>query len=322
MPETVVIDRGRTFLSETFLRACERLGISVQPAHPRTPTDKGVVERTFGSINTLFCQHVAGYTGPSVTRRGSDVDERTVWTLPQLQDLFDEWVLAGWQPRPHDSLRDPHLPAHPLSPNEMFAALVTAAGYVPLPLVGEDYLELLPVAWRRIGADGIHLDHRTYDSKHLNPLRHQHSGNTTQDGRWPVHHDPYDLSTVWIRDTATGGWITAQWTHAHLVGRPFADFTWRAARKIVSDRGGDPTHQAAVAAALDTLLTLADRGPTGQRRAAARTRSAPSGLPAAELGALRPSPRDEAPAMEDLAPSRLAEVIPFGVFDPAAEEPN
>ncbi|MEU4526535.1 Mu transposase C-terminal domain-containing protein [Amycolatopsis sp. NPDC024027] len=228
----------------------------------------------------------------------------------------------NWQPRPHDSLRDPHLPAHPLSPNEMFAALVTAAGYVPLPLVGEDYLELLPVTWRRIGADGIHLDHRTYDNKNLNPLRHQHSGNNAQDGRWPVHHDPYDLSTVWIRDTATGTWITAQWTHAHLVGRPFADFTWRAARKIVTDRGGDPTHQAAVAAALDALLTRADRGPTGQRRAAARTRSVPSGLPAAELGALRPAPRDEAPAPEDLAPSRLADVISFGVFDPAAEEPR
>lgn len=33
----------------------------MQPAHPRSPADKGIVERTGGSINTLFCQHVAGY---------------------------------------------------------------------------------------------------------------------------------------------------------------------------------------------------------------------------------------------------------------------
>jgi hypothetical protein len=32
-----------------------------------------------------------------------------------------------------------------LFPNEMFAALVTAAGYVPLPMVGEGYLDLLSV---------------------------------------------------------------------------------------------------------------------------------------------------------------------------------
>jgi transposase InsO family protein len=94
-PETVIVDRGKAFISETFLPACQRLEISVQPAHPRSPTEKAMVERTFGSINTLFCQHVAGYTGSSVAHRGTDVEQRTVWTLPQLQELFDEWVVAG-----------------------------------------------------------------------------------------------------------------------------------------------------------------------------------------------------------------------------------
>jgi len=51
-----------------------------------------------------------------------------------LQDLLDEWLLAGWQPRPHDGLRDPLLPRRALSPNEMYAALVAAAGYLPLTL--------------------------------------------------------------------------------------------------------------------------------------------------------------------------------------------
>jgi hypothetical protein len=42
VPETIVCDRGAVFLSETFLAACARLGISVQPAHVHTPTDKGL----------------------------------------------------------------------------------------------------------------------------------------------------------------------------------------------------------------------------------------------------------------------------------------
>jgi hypothetical protein len=41
----------------------------VQPARPYTPTDKGVVERTFASINSLFCQYVNGYVGSSVAMR-------------------------------------------------------------------------------------------------------------------------------------------------------------------------------------------------------------------------------------------------------------
>jgi hypothetical protein len=40
VPDTVVIDGGKVFVSDTFLRACERLGVSVQRARPRTPTDK------------------------------------------------------------------------------------------------------------------------------------------------------------------------------------------------------------------------------------------------------------------------------------------
>lgn len=72
LPDTLVCDRGSVYMSETFLRACRHLGISVQPARPYTPTDKGLVERTFGSINTLFCQHILGYVGSSVAMRGKD----------------------------------------------------------------------------------------------------------------------------------------------------------------------------------------------------------------------------------------------------------
>jgi transposase InsO family protein len=54
VPDTITIDGGKVFVSETFTRACERLGISVQRARPRTPTDKAIVEATFGSINAVL----------------------------------------------------------------------------------------------------------------------------------------------------------------------------------------------------------------------------------------------------------------------------
>jgi hypothetical protein len=94
IPETINCDRGKVYLSETFLRACMSLGISVQPARPYTGSDKAMVERTFESVNTLFCQHVAGYTGRDTTRRGPDVADEAVWTVGQLQELFDEWIVA------------------------------------------------------------------------------------------------------------------------------------------------------------------------------------------------------------------------------------
>jgi transposase InsO family protein len=163
-PETIVIDHGKVFVSEMFTSSCESLRISVQPTRPHTPTNKAIVEHTFASINTLFCQHVAGYTGRDVTRCGKDVEGDAVWSLPQLQDLLDEWIIAGWQPRPHEGLHDPHASARTLSPNDAYAALVAVAGYLPLTLSGSDYLELLPLEWRTINEYGIRIEHRTYDS--------------------------------------------------------------------------------------------------------------------------------------------------------------
>ncbi|MGH3722061.1 MAG: Mu transposase C-terminal domain-containing protein [Pseudonocardiaceae bacterium] len=344
VPDTVVIDHGKVFLSEVFLRAADTLGISVQPAHQQTPTDKAIVERTFESINTLFCQHVSGYTGRDVTRRGRDVAERAVWSLAELQELFDEWVVAGWQTRPHDGLRHPFNPDQAASPNDAYAALVAAAGYVPVTLTGEDYIELLPADWWAITDAGVQIDYRTYHCPELRPYARTSSGITSRGGRWEVHFDPYDVSRIWVRDHHHGGWITVPWTHQSVVGQPFADFTWRASRKIAAQRGVDDTNEMAVAVILAALLRRAEQGP-GAERALARTRSAremtnhlPAELTASPVpdqppAAERPpesvppdSGRRTAPPEPDPVPDdgpgegAVDAVVPFGIFDPFADD--
>ncbi|WP_456113445.1 transposase [Streptomyces niger] len=169
VPETIVVDRGKIYISESFVAACETLGVSVQPAPPRRPQAKAVVERTFGAINDLFCQHVAGHTGSNPQRRGSGAVAEARWTVPQLQEFLEEWIICGWQDRPHEGLRHPVLPKTALTPNQMWAALIALCGYVPLPLTGTDYLELLPVRWHPITERGIRIDYRTYDDDILCP---------------------------------------------------------------------------------------------------------------------------------------------------------
>jgi hypothetical protein len=314
VPDTIVIDGGKVFVSETFTRACARLGVSVQNCRPGTPTDKGIVEATFDAINTLFCQHVTAYTGPNTQLRGDRVDAQAAWTVPDLQDLLDEWLLAGWQARPHDSLRDPYFPRRAISPNDKYAALVAAAGYLPLALSGEDYLELLPVAWRAINDYGIRIDYRTYDSPQLGPWRRQHSGVTAKRGLWEVHQDPYDLSQVFVRTRE--GWVTASWTHLPMISAPFADFTWRHARRLAEQAGRDDTNETEVARVLDELLTRAQAGPLVDKataRIVARTRVA--------AAAHRPPPAEE-PSVEpddELDELSTAPVVPMGIFDARAE---
>lgn len=64
------------------------------------------------------------------------------------------------------------------------------------------------------------------------PYRRKASPVAAMRGRWEVHYDPYDLSRVWVRDQADGGWITVPWTQLPMVAAPFADFTWRYARQV------------------------------------------------------------------------------------------
>lgn len=314
VPDQVVIDHGKVFVSEVFERACERLGISIQPARKDTPTDKAVVEATFTAIKTLFAQHVAGFKGANPTLRGRGVE--AAWTIGELQELFDEWVIVGWQHRGHDALRDPAAPRQKLSPNEKYAALIAAAGYLPLTLSGEDYLELLPVKWRQINDYGIRIDNRTYDAAELGRYRRQPSGLAGKRGLWEVHYDPYDLSRVFVRNHHDGGWITAAWTHLPMVAAPFADFTWRHARRLVAESGRDVT-ETEIARALDSLLTRAEHGPdTTSRKIAARTRAATS---AHRTPGPEPTTETERTAPQRQPKSKAAEVIPFGVFDADAE---
>ncbi|MEV0826354.1 Mu transposase C-terminal domain-containing protein [Nonomuraea rubra] len=324
VPDTIVIDQGKVFVSQTFVQACERLGVSVQPCRPGTPTDKAIVEATLGSINSLFCQHVAGYTGSNPTLRGSAVE--AVWTVPQLQDLLDEWLICGWQHRPHDALRDPFSPRRAMSPNDRYAALVAAAGYLPLVLSGEDYLELLPVKWQKINAYGIQIDYRTYDCPELGPWRLQHSGVAAKNGLWEIHYDPYDLSQVFVR--TPDGWVSAPWTHLPMVAAPFADFTWRYARRLAAEAGLDDTNETVVARVLDALLTRAQAGPADDgdglwdgagARVVARTivGAAAHRLPALEPAGTQSPELPE--AVEKSGEALTGTVVPLGIFDAEAE---
>jgi Mu transposase, C-terminal len=219
-------------------------------------------------------------------------------------------VPAEHQSRPHEGLRSPYMPGRELTPNEAYAVQVARAGYLPVPLSGEDYIELLPVRWRTVNDYGIVIGYRTYDCPGLGPCRRTASPATAMGGRWEVHYDPYDLSRVWVRGR-DGHWITVPWTHLPMVAAPFADFTWRYARQVLAARGQDDTSQDAIARVLADLLHRAGEGPP--HRVVARTSAAAA---AARLAALPRPDAGEAPAAADAD----ADVEPFGVFDPLAQD--
>jgi hypothetical protein len=280
--------------------------------------DKGTVETSFNAVDTLFAQYVAGYVGNSVENRGKDAGQAAAWSLLELQELLDEWLVATWANRPHDGLRDPLTPGRALTPNEKYAALVEVAGYMPVPLSQNDYIELLPVEWRAINSYGVKIRHRKYDSKALRRYSREHSGVTARKGLWEVHRDPYDVTRIWVRNHHHGGWIEAIWTYLNSGPAPFGDLAWDHAQQILARRGIDKPTEDQIARAASDLLDRAEQGPGTDKRdlrvaARARSTSSPASPP------LAPSLAAEGPDDIEDEDEDLAKVIPLGVFD-AAEE--
>ena len=308
------------FISAAFRSACRHLGISVQPAHLGSGAEKGHIERYFGSVASLFCQFASGYAGRSPDRRGRHVEDQPLWSMAELQELLDEWLVAFWLNHPHDGLRDPEHPGRAFTPNEKYAALIEAAGYVPVPLSGDDYIELLPAEWRKVNAYGIKLARRSYDSEELNPLRLQPSGISEHGGRWEIRHDPYDVSKIHVR--GPDGWTTVFWKHLDRAPLPFGELAWDHARRSL---GREATEEQ-IADAVAALLRRANAGPGEEkpktskrdRWVAARTKAA---APAGDQDR-PPVPAETAPPAPDEGESGdepLAEVIPMKIFDPFAE---
>ncbi|GAA2126820.1 DDE-type integrase/transposase/recombinase [Kitasatospora saccharophila] len=322
VPEMIVCDHGKVFVSRNFRSSCRFLEIDFQPTHKGAPFQKGHIEKMLGSVATMFAQFLPGHTGRNTDQRGRHPEQENLWSLPELQDLLDEWIVAHWQNRPHEGLRDPDHPGRLFTPNQKYAALVEFCGYVPVALSGQDYVELLPAAWRAVNSYGVRINNRTYDSPELGPMRLRDSGVTAKRGLWEVHRDPYDASRVWVRDhRGDGGWVQATWKYLNRAPVPFGDLAW----DHVSHQLPKATEEELAQAVAD-LLTRAHAGPNrsaaskkdrkpgpakAERRVAARTKAAPPTIP---------SPAVEVPRqLEPEAPGDdgdLAEVIPLGLFNP------
>jgi putative transposase len=238
VPALAAKPAGKVFVGSTFLAACERLQISVIKAAPRTPTDKPHIERVFAAINSGFTQYLAGYVGPNVVRRGLDPAAEAQWTLAEVQNLLDLWIVAVWQNRTHSGLRHPAMPRKDLTPNEAYAALSGIAPGVNVALTTDDHIGLLPVDWRSIQPYGINFAGLHYDSPELHEYRGISSGlPEPARGRWEIRYDPYRMNSIFVRDHKRGRWIHADWMLAKQALAPFSLDVLTAARKAINNRG-------------------------------------------------------------------------------------
>jgi hypothetical protein len=140
-------------------------------SHKGSPWEKGAVERSLGSVATLFAQYAAGYVGPSVEQRGRDAERAAAWSVIELQDLLDERI-AVWQNRPHDGLRHPLMPGKALTPHQRTGGMIGSLTHLIRGAAIEAILNGTEQITRQL-LDGIGLDHAAESSAGRGQGRHR-----------------------------------------------------------------------------------------------------------------------------------------------------
>lgn len=253
VPETIVVDHGKIYVSEHLTSVCRRMGISIQPARLRTGRDKGPVERFFRTLREDLLQVLPGYKGPDVHSRGLNPEGDAFFFLDELEAIVREWVATVYHHKPHTSLVDPHLPKLRMTPATMFEHGVARAGYIEVPRDPDLGLEFLKTEWRTIQHYGVEIDGRRYHGDVLKDYEHQTSPYTGKGkGRWPIQIDPDDITCVYFRELNNPRrWHTLAWEHAPSLDMPLSEDALQFARKLAAAKYTYPDDKIAVADLFD-----------------------------------------------------------------------
>ena len=264
VPETLVVDHGKVYVSEHLTSVCRRMGISIQPARLRTGRDKGPVERFFRTLREGLLEVLPGYKGPDIHSRGELPEGDAFFFLDELEAIIREWTATVYHCRPHASLVDPGLPGLRMSPAQMFEHGMARAGYIEVPRDPDLAFEFLATKWRTVQHYGVEIDRRRYRGPGLPApgIRSPFEG-PVKNG-WPFQVDPDDITRIYFRDPATRAWHALTWEHAPAARMPLSEDALVFARKLAAEKYRYPDDRLAVADLLERWnlglgTTLAER---------------------------------------------------------------
>ena len=284
-PETLVIDHGKAFVSAHVISVCTRLGISIQPAQPKKPTDKPTCERFFKTLREGLIQHLPAYKGPDIYSRGEHVEDAAFLFLHELEDIIAEWVALVYHRSRQDGLAVPEWPHLKLSPNEMYEIGIAKAGLLRIPASPELAYDFLPTEWRTIQHYGVEAGGLRYNGPALDAYRNAASPyGGRHAGKWPIRINPDDVRWAYFQDPADDRWHRLEWEHTAGLGTPFSGEAARYARRLAARSGRWPD----TGQALGELLARWDRGMvTGrrERRMAIRLAAERAALPGMQAAA-------------------------------------
>lgn len=196
LPEFVVVDNGRDFMSSGFETFLKVMGTHLRCRPASQPRHGAVLERMFGRANTEYIHSLAGNTKATKNVR--------MTTGKHLPVNFAEWTLESmyhgityWATEYYDQNRHPALDC---SPRECFQRGMALTGARPQRqiLFNEDFLI---ATCPPVDRGGVRTAHNQRGVKVHDMLYWHADFRDTRyaQQKWPVRYDPWDASSVYVR---------------------------------------------------------------------------------------------------------------------------
>ncbi len=196
LPEFIVTDNGKDFMSEAFHAYLNAMGTHLRFRPAGQPRHGAVLERVFGRANTEYIHNLAGNTKVTKNVRMTTGKHMPVnfaeWTLKDFYYGIEHWAFEYYDQERH--------PALDQSPREAFQRGLAQCGSRPQRqiLFNQDFLISTCPPVDRLGVRqidrqrGVKVNNMYYWCPEMrNPRQDRKSV--------PVRYDPWDASSVYVR---------------------------------------------------------------------------------------------------------------------------
>ncbi len=124
LPQELMVDRGADFGSVYFETLLSRYEVTKKERPPAQPRFGSILERLFGTTNTMLLNQLRGNTQatkvPRQMDRSVNPKHQAVWTLQRFSERFEEWAYEIYDQMEHPALFQ--------SPRDAFTQGMTRAG--------------------------------------------------------------------------------------------------------------------------------------------------------------------------------------------------
>jgi len=207
--EQIVVDRGIDFQSMDLNYACAQLNISILDCPARTPKNKGIVERFFGTINKQLVHAIPGTTRSNTTDKGDYKSvKKSVLTVEKFIEAFHIYLVDAYAHSKHRGLKGgtpaqkwaegmkEWIPAFPVNPSELRILLSRSARRV----LQKNGIELFGIFYYSSSLTGLRSSNIIAKKKTLN-------ANKRSKVILQIKYDENDISRIWVWDESNSRYL-------------------------------------------------------------------------------------------------------------------